>query len=403
MPGDLVSGAVQDRRMPITLEVHEPRELLALVPYQLGFQPRESLVLVSLRHPDGRVGLVARADLDDICASTGGEAVAARLVEHLRADGAAQVVLVVYTDDPLPGGASAGARARAAARTVRGVAGTLDVAGTWVVGSDGYCRLGCTDPGCCPEQGRPSVELESTQVGAHMVWSGASFRASRDALADLSTVPEADHLRAAAAAVAWTRARSADGANGVAHLDWLERSLAAWRKAVAGEATAAELGQVGAALDDVAVRDAVLVSLVPGSGRLPEQIVLDVGSAAARSRNGPVTGAGPDTGPGASTSAAVGRAVAAIIDPEVGVRPDDATEKARQALERVVGHHDTAGAPGRTLLALVAWWRGDGALAGAHLDRIAPGKVYRLASLVRTALDAGMPPGWAAAARTAVP
>lgn len=376
--------------MPITLEVCEPRELLALVPYQLGFQPRESLVLVSLRHPDGRVGLVARVDLDDVCAPGGGETVVARLVDHLRADGAATVVLVVYTDDPLPGGACAGARAQAVARAVAAAAGTLDVASTWVVGTVGYSRLGCTDPVCCPPQGRPLTELESTQVGAHMVWAGATVRASRHELAVLRPVPEADRLRAAAAAVAWTRARSADGASGVAHLDWLERSLATWRRAVAGEASAAELGQIGAALDDVVVRDAVLVSLVPGSGVLPEQIVLEAGA----------PGAELGTGTGTGTGDAVGRAVAAIVDPQVGVRPDGSTERSRQALERVVGHHDTEGAPGRTLLALVAWWRGDAALAAAHLDRVAPEKRYRLAGLLRAALDAGMPPGWAAAAQT---
>lgn len=376
--------------MTTTLEVSEARELLALVPYQLGFQPRESLVVVSLRHPDGRVGLVARTDLDDLRAPVGGAAVAARIVEHLWADGAAAAVLVVYTDDPLPGGPAAGARARAAARTVHAAAGDLDVASTWVVGTVGYCRLGCADPVCCPVQGRPLAELESTQVGAHMVWAGASVRASREELAELGHVPEADRLRAAAAAVAWTRARSADGAGGAAHLDWLERSLAVWRAAVAGEATVAELGQLGAALEDVVVRDAVLVSLVPGAGRLPEELVQEAGTAASE----PVARAA------AGTDEAVGRAVASIVDPQVGVRPDDSTERSRQALERVVAHHDTSGAPGRTLLALVAWWRGDAALAAAHLDQVAPGRDYRLARLVRSALEAGMPPGWAAAART---
>lgn len=218
-----------------------------------------------------------------------------------------------------------------------------------------------------------------------MVLAGATVRASRDQLADLAPVPEDDRRRARAAAVAWRRARSADGLRGPAHADWLERSLVAWHRAVEGSAAPAELGQVAAALDDVVLRDAVLVSLVPGSGRLPEKIVQEVGSPP------------QDT----STSDAVGRAVAALLDPAAGVRPDSETERGRSALERVVAHHDPRAAPGRTLLALVAWWHGDAALAAAHLDQVCGEQDYRLARLLRTALDAGMPPGWAAVPRPA--
>lgn len=369
--------------MPLTLEVCEPRELLALIPFQLGFHPDESLVLVSLRHPDRRVGLVARADLDDVCDPLAGPAVGARLVDHLEADGAATVVAVVYTDDGLPASTPDGSRAWRAARTVADVAGALAVGSVWVVGREGYRRLDCDDEACCPVVGRPLAELESTQVSAHMVLAGASVRASRDELADLATVPEQDRCRAAAAAAAWTRARSADGLRGAAHVDWLERSLAAWYRAVDGTAGPAELGQVAAALEDVVLRDAVLVSLVPGVGPLPEQLVQAVGGRAS----------------GHETGSAVGRAVAAILDPAAGVRPDGATERGRRALERVVSHHDPAAVPGRTLLALVAWWCGDAALAGAHLERVLRERRYRLALLLRTALEAGMPPGWAVAAR----
>lgn len=371
--------------MTITLEVCEPRELLALVPFQLGFHPRESLVLMSLRGPDGRVGLVARADLDDVCDPVTGPAVAARLVDHLRSDGAATVLAVVYTDAAHPGSSPDGSRPWVAAATAAGAAEPPGVASVWVVGQSGYRRLDCTDELCCPAEGRPLEDLESTQVGAHMVLAGATVRGSRDELADLPPASEDARRRARAAAVAWTRSRSADGLRGPAHVDWLERSLAAWRRAVAGSAGPAELGQVAAALDDVVLRDAVLVSLVPGSGALPERIVHE-------DRRGT-----PDT----STSDAVGRAVAALLDPDAGLRPDDTTERGREALERVVAHHDPGAAPGRTLLALVAWWRGDSALAGAHLDQVSGEQGYRLARLLRAALDAGMPPGWAAVPRSA--
>jgi len=386
--------------MSFTLRVDEPRELLALVPFQLGFHPTESVVLVSLRHPHGQVGLVARADLADLADHDVGRAVAARLVGHLLSDGAAATAMVVYTGRTVSWRPDPVCDVWRVRRTVQDAAGTLRLSGTWVVQPTGYRRLGCVDPGCCPPSGRSLDELGSTQVGAHMVLAGASVSASRDALADVPSAVEADLRRSRAAGVAWTRARAADGLRGPAHVDWLERSLAIWRLAVDGRATAAELGQLGAALEDVVFRDAVLLSFVPGADGLPEDLVRSV---AARGPYGDQDADGADGADGGggvggadSTGVAVGDAVAAIIDPGVGVRPGEDAERARRALEQVVAHRDDPSAPARTLLALVAWWGGDSALARAHLERGDVRARYRLAQLLRRALDAGLPPGWAA-------
>ena len=81
-----------------TIRVREPRELLSLIPHQLGFHPRESAVVVSLREPRGRVGLVARVDLADLGDRDSGPQLARTLVTHLVNDGAGRAVLVVYTD-----------------------------------------------------------------------------------------------------------------------------------------------------------------------------------------------------------------------------------------------------------------------------------------------------------------
>ncbi|WP_035059823.1 DUF4192 family protein, partial [Cellulomonas bogoriensis] len=73
----------------------QPRELLALIPYQLGFVPQDSAVVVSVR-ADATAGLVARVDTDDLASSTHGPHVARTLAGHLGADGATHVVLVLY-------------------------------------------------------------------------------------------------------------------------------------------------------------------------------------------------------------------------------------------------------------------------------------------------------------------
>lgn len=129
------------------------------------------------------------------------------------------------------------------------------------------------------------------------------------------------------------------------------------------------------------MRDAVLVALVPGTGDLPERLTEQAPSQQRRRQ----------------TDEAVGRAVAAIVDPDVAARPDDETAHAAQrVLEGVVGHAAACRqAPALTLLALLTWWRGGGARAGALLERaLGCDPSYPLALLVRQALEAGIPPGW---------
>ncbi|MBX9245906.1 DUF4192 family protein, partial [Actinotalea ferrariae] len=131
-------------------------------------------------------------------------------------------------------------------------------------------------------------------------------------------------------------------------------------------------GRLQAFLDDVLCRDAALLGFVPGSARVADRLV-----------------AGDDR--------EVGSALGAVFDAEHGVRPDPVVAAACTALlEQVVAHSSRrVQGPALTLLALLAWWEGDGARAGVLVDRAlldAPG--YRLGLLVAQALDAGMPPGW---------
>ena len=87
--------------MTTTIRARGPRELLAYVPFRLGYRPDDSAVLISLRTPRGRVGLVARVDLGDLADLEHGPQVARTLVSHLCSDGARRAVLVVYTDADL--------------------------------------------------------------------------------------------------------------------------------------------------------------------------------------------------------------------------------------------------------------------------------------------------------------
>ncbi|MGV8965153.1 MAG: DUF4192 domain-containing protein [Cellulomonas sp.] len=377
-----------------TIRVSEPRELLALLPHQLGFRPQESAVAVSLRAPRGRVGLIARVDLVDLADVVHGPQLARGLVSHLVADGARRAVLVIYTpEDPrLPADADTAPSTtsrlvRAAAEQFREAAEPfLPEISVWVVSHSGYLSLDCTDLGCCPRGGRPLRDLDGTEVGAHMVLAGSLVADSRDELAWIEPAAAAQRRNATRVAQR-ARARRVEAmaaGDGALHR-WRAEGLAAWREATlrsAGGTSAppALLGRIEAALADVRVRDAVLIALVPGTGDLPERTLVG----------------GPGR-PGGEVAHGTSAALNAVMDPQHGIAPDEVQVGAGvDVLEQVVAHTRSADhAPALTLLALIAWWRADGTRAGVLLERaIDLDPAHRLAVLLSEALSRGMAPGW---------
>ncbi len=365
-----------------TLRVSEPREILALVPHRLGFRPHDSAVAVSLRAPRGAVGLVVRVDLPHLADAGSGPMLARTLVAHLGRDGARRALLVLYTEHDPRG---AGGPAHVAARHLReAAAASLGEVQVWVVTSDGYLALDCADD-CCPPGGRPLRDLDSTQVGATLVLAGSAVADSRDDLARIT--PASAEVRRSVARVRrrWEHRHEQALVAGPGPLaGWRLESLAAWRAAV-DQVSVGRLGGAGApwgrleaGLADRRVRDGVLVSLVPGTADLAERCVRQEVL-------------------GSELDAALGSAMAAIMDPERGiVPPEEATAVHEAVLETVVARgRSGAQAPALTLLGVLAWWQGDGARARVLLDGALdaePG--YRLAELLDGALSAAIPPGW---------
>lgn len=381
-----------------TIRVREPRELLALLPYQLGFRPQESAVAVSLRPPRGRVGLVARVDLRDLGEVVDGPQLARSLVSHLVSDGARRAVLVLYTaEDPRLAGSGRGATRAALARAAdsRAAAEQLREAAepflgdvpVWVVVHSGYLALDCTDDDCCPPGGRPLRDLEGTAVSAHMVLAGALVEDSREDLVRIPPASAGARRNTVRVADRWRARRASADLAGARRLDrWCAEGLAAWRTALdrslAGDAPArpALLGRIEASLTDVRVRDAVLLALVPGTGNLPERSLV-----------------GRADRPEAEIAHGTSDALGAILDSRRGLPPDDVLVAAgAEVLERVVAHaHGKYQAPALTLLAVLAWWQGDGARASVLLDRaLAVDPNHRLALLLGEVLAGGLAPGW---------
>ncbi len=409
------------------LSVREPRDVLAYVPYRLGFQPHDSLVVLCLRGRRRRLGLALRFDLPPPSAPREHLSLLARTAAaHARRDGADSAVLVAYRD---------GEDGRAAAvlrRVRRALSGAgIAVDDAWHVGDGRYRSTVCHEPRCCPVDGRPLADLDASIVGPEMVLRGTVVGPSRDALlADLDPVAgpaparveaaRAARVAAPATAVArhgrriaalrrWQRALDAavavavdaaavgDGADA-------PRDPAATGATGAGAATAGDAGLddracgvLLAELDHVALRDALMLTAVPGGSPAAAALVAAEPGAPVP----PTVAAALDAVFGAGTRAADGSGVAGTA-PGAAVEPDPVRCRAVATLLGGVVRRAGPGhrAPALALLAWLAWFEGDGARARMLCERaVADRAGYSLAELVAASLDRGVPPAWAAAAR----
>lgn len=363
-----------------TLRVSRPRDLLGMVPYQLGFTPTDSLVLISLRGRRRRVGLVLRVDLPD---PDGGlfDDVAGMCVQHVAADGATGALLVLYSDhpDPMVGDASALLPLVAAVEAALEAA-AIDLVDAWHVGPARYRSLVCDQP-CCPPEGHDVAELATSVVGAEMVMRGRTVAADRqEALGDLRPADPA--VRAQVERAVAKHELPTQGGAGGRRARWGERAMGAWRSEVeavrSGRGVGPDPDTAGvllAGLGDPRVRDAVMLACVPGSGLEPERYVRAGG-----------------------TTDGAERLFQRVFDTGNALRPDPeqvaaASEVLRSLVRLAQGHR---AAPALALLAWLAWWSGDGAFAGDYVElalRCDPG--HRLALLLAESVGRGVPPGWA--------
>ncbi|WFE25615.1 DUF4192 domain-containing protein [Solwaraspora sp. WMMD791] len=129
------------------LTVREPADLIAAVPYLIGFHPTDSMVVVGMR--DATVVFAARADLPDDTASAELRAAATAqlttIVDRQQVDAA---VLLGY--GPPEAVAPALAATTAALRNQE-----IMLLDALRVTDDRYWSAFCDDPTCCPPEGHP--------------------------------------------------------------------------------------------------------------------------------------------------------------------------------------------------------------------------------------------------------
>lgn len=385
------------------LRVSRPEELLSLIPYQLGFEPRESVVVVCLNGPRQQVGLVARINCDDLEGPQSADA-ARTLLSHCLANGGRRVVVVAYGKASGESNDALGTCAHAVNIVRQALEPHVEVYEQWIVHGGNYGRfavngvcvgnlppriestldstaevrtelhVASTALGLCDCHRGSTEDFTFTEVAARMVFEGVPRAQRRE---DIARIPAASEARIfdVQAVVAQKQKLNASARRG--------QAMHAWSEVLAvDEPLGTEMaGAILAGLGEIPFRDAVLISMTSLGMAHAERFMKMCASG--------------NSAPEVDELAR--RAVAEITDPMHAKAPN------RQHLDRIVAvleqlvasaTTEQSVAP-RTLLALAAWWGGRGVVAHRHLEEVE--KVdphYGLAALITTALSHGIAAGW---------
>lgn len=342
------------------------------MPHALGFHPEQSVVLLSLRPPRGRLGLVVRVDLEP-CALPVGSQMLSVMAGHLRADGAERILCVVYAPGTVEEARSS-ATVRAAVAAVETTPRMPEASEVWLVTPTGYASFDCQDVTCCPPQGRDLTELAESRVGVEFTVRGSAPRARRS---DLAPPRSSSGAARRSFAAAHTRAR-AELAKAGSSGETAETSVAdAYAAEAFGVLTASVprpnvLGRLAALLALPRVRDAVLLSL------------------ATTSATGAITSPGSLGGPAGAAQ------LRSLLEPGA---PHPDIERVDSAVAVLAAAASFAKPSVRAevcaVLAWLHWWRGDGASAAlASAEAVSLEPRHRLAVLVGAIVQRGLPPGW---------
>jgi hypothetical protein len=353
------------------IRLRGPADILAALPFQLGYHPEEAVVVVALT---GRaIGLVQRIDLPP---EQHVEAAVTSLLTALAREEPDSVLLVGYE--------SAAGAAMPLLDGLDEACGGLGIAvlDRLVVRGGRWFAPDC-DTGCCPGEGTPLPAPGEVPAVADFV--GLEMAPVRDRAALRSQLAP-DPARCAEVAEVLRGVVTAEQAPG-RHLRVLGtreeavrrlRQLSRWavvcdvspaRPPLEGLA-AEEVADCAGALRDLALRDGLIGWLCPGT--LPLDALDDDLVDQLRSCLQPPTWAAESPSP---ESAVAGRRLQARLVQLCRMLPDEHA------------------APALTVLANLTWWLGDGALTRVALERaleVEPG--YRLARLLERMVDLAIRP-----------
>jgi hypothetical protein len=349
-------------------------DVLTVLPYQLGFHPRDCLVAVSLHGT--RLGLVQRIDLPPPEHVV--DAVAA-MISPLRQDNPGAVLLIGFEERD--------GDSRAMLDEMKGAcrADGVEVADRMVVRGGRWFSPDCHRR-CCPPEG---VELpDPSEVPAVAEFVGREICPLPDRASLVERLePISPLLGRAVSALAdeWLALRLEATDAGEGELDECRASeLEVWSMVLSDDDNAKpiqalpskDLAVLAVSLTDVDLRDGLIAWLCPGT--MPRELI------------GPrllvlLSRALPDP---------------LWLDPDIGdVQQVIGLQRIERRLsELCAALPDAWAVSALTVLASFAWWRGDGALTRIALDRaLRVDPHYRLARLLEQMVDLAIRPERASA------
>ena len=161
-----------------------PHDLLAAIPFLIGYHPSNSLVLVSLK--DDSVGMAMRVDLPvDACAESYD-----LLASHFIRESADGAFLVAYIPDEFIDGESVLINASAALMRA-----DVEIKESLVVKDGRFRSMLCVDEICCPPEGSPIPALDSSRIAAEHVIAGhpMPYACVDDLIRSIAARPSADN------------------------------------------------------------------------------------------------------------------------------------------------------------------------------------------------------------------
>jgi hypothetical protein len=372
--------------MTTTIHLSGPADVLAVLPYQLGFHPRDCLVVMSL--VDAHMGLVQRIDLPPL--EHVADAVAA-LIAPLRQDRPRAVLLIGFEERE--------GQSRAVLDEMTEVcrAEGVEVAERMVVRQGRWfspdCYLGCCPPegltlptpgevpavaefvgrGICPLPDRAALAAR-LELGSPLLGRAASAQADKWSLSRREATEDTEDTDAREAALDRCRAKE----------------LAVWSRVLSDDddaepisaLTSQDLGLLAVSLTDVDLRDGLIAWLCPGA--MPRDLI-DPRLLGLLSGALPAT---PRLDGEAEEAGEAGEAQRAL-------RPERIERRLRELCAALP---DVWAVSALTVLASFAWWRGDGALTRIALARaLRVDPRYRLARLLERMVDLAIRPESASA------
>lgn len=144
--------------MPTLTSAHD---LITAVPFLIGFQPSNSIVLISVK--DDSIGLAMRIDLPSRLESDQIDL----LAHHFLRDESDAALLVAYMPDQRDDGDSL--LISLGAGLIRS---GIEIQESIVVQSGRYRSIICRDPNCCPAIGNEMPRIEESEIAAEHVVAG---------------------------------------------------------------------------------------------------------------------------------------------------------------------------------------------------------------------------------------